>query len=164
MIFFKAQVCCHLLILFRQHFDIIFKPNSLYNMHDKKDHLPSKRDKEASWRRFYSGSSLLECIIQFHISVCDSESSVCYWSVWLAPVHFKWSCIIMLSSCLLALWTCQASLELTQVSSVTSERCQLVGLEMTEKCSILLKALLVLCRSHSIYSSTDGILKNFRNQ
>lgn len=36
VIFFKTQVYSHLLILFRQHFDIIFKPNSLYNLHDIK--------------------------------------------------------------------------------------------------------------------------------
>lgn len=165
MIFSKAQVYSHLLILFRQHFDIIFKPNSLYNMHDNKDHLLSKKDKETSWRRFYSGSSLLECIIHStFLFVILSLLSVTDLCGLLQSNHFKWLCMTMLSFCLLTQWTCQASLEPSQVPSVTSERCQLVGLGMTEKCSILFKALLVLCRSHSIYSSTDVILKHFRNQ
>lgn len=149
VIFFKAQVYSHILILFRQHFDITFKPNSLYNMPDIKDHSPSKRDKETSWSKFYSVSSLLECIMNssflFMILSLLSATDL----VWIAPVHFKWLYITVLSFCLLTLWTWQASLELTQVPSVTSERCQLVGLKMTEKCSILLKALLLLCRSHS---------------
>lgn len=152
MIFFKAQVYSHLVILFRQHFDITFKPNSLYNIRDDKDHLSSKRGKETSWSRFYSASSLLECIIySMYLLIVLSLLSVTD-LVWIGPVHFKWLYIAVLFFCLLTLGTWQASLELSQVLSVAPERCQLVGCRMTEKCSILLKALLLPCRSHSMYS------------